>query len=75
MLMELTPGPFLNIGRTMLSCGILRWKNPETNEFENIVVAAGGFDIKKKTYLTSVELLHLDKNGYFGKWEMGPELP
>ena len=70
-----TPGPLLNIGRTMLSCGILRWKHPETNEFENIVVAAGGFDFKKNTYLSYVDLLHLDMNGDCGKWELGPELP
>ena len=59
----------------MLSCGMMRWKNPESKRMEKRVVVAGGFDFKKKTYLSSVELLYVDNNGDFGKWEMGPELP
>jgi hypothetical protein len=38
------PGPSLNLGRHELSCGILKWKNPESNQVEKVVVAAGGLD-------------------------------
>ena len=37
-----TPGSSLHIPRSGLSCGILKWRNPDTNTLENILVAAGG---------------------------------
>ncbi len=61
-----TEGPTLNTARGGLSCGILNWKNPETDQFEAIAVAAGGPS-------DTVELL------FFGRgdspWVMGPSLP
>ena len=70
-----TPGPSLLRPRALLSCGILRWKNPKSNEVERIVVAAGGFDNPR--VLSSVELLYLDRNESSSKseWQKGPELP
>ncbi len=71
-----TLGPPVNIGRQALSCGILKWKNPESNQMEKVVVAAGGMKIKIYEGLGSVELLYLnDDNSVKGEWMMGPELP
>ncbi len=60
-------GPSLNIARAGLSCGILNWNNPETNQIEKVVVAAGG------DYLDSVELLFIER-GRINAWVMGPSL-
>ena len=69
-----TAGPFLNKERTHFSCGILRWKNPETNSSEKIIVAAGGF--YDNSHLESVELLYLNSDDSVrGEWVKGPELP
>ena len=69
-----TDGPFLNIGRKYLSCGILRWKIPESGKLIKIVVAAGGKN--QGSDLSSVELLYLnDDDTNNGGWVMGPELP
>ncbi len=72
-----TPGPSLNKGRGFLSCGILKWNNPETNVIEKIVVVAEGRTIESRNgEVTSVELLHLKNDDSFkGEWVMGPELP
>ncbi len=63
-----TSGPSLNIARTGLSCGILNWKNPDTNQIEKVIVAAGGSQI------STVELLLVDESEANG-WVMGPSLP
>ena len=69
-----TPGPTLNLARTLLSCGLLMWNNPESNQLQGIVVASGGSDNGK--YLTSIELLYLNEEDvYKGDWVMGPALP
>jgi len=70
-----TPGPFLRNSRSHFSCGILRWKNPETNQLEKVVVVAGG---ENGTFgrTSSVELLNLsDGDTIKGEWEIGPEMP
>jgi len=56
----------LNTARGGLSCGILNWKNPETDQFEAIAVAAGGPS-------DTVELLFLGRGD--SPWVMGPSLP
>jgi hypothetical protein len=61
-----TEGPTLNTARGGLSCGILNWKNPETDQFEAIAVAAGGPS-------DTVELLFLGRGD--SPWVMGPSLP
>ena len=72
-------GPILNIGRNAMSCGILKWENPEMNQMEKVVVVAGGLThhyYKDKQFMSSVELLYLnDDNSVKGDWMMGPELP
>ncbi len=69
-----TTGPPLKIPRKYLSCGILIWNNPETNNMEKIVVAAGGYG--KEQSLSSVELLSLNDDGESnGEWFFGPALP
>ena len=83
---KLTPGPFLKTPRYDLICGILTWRNPGSNDLENMVVAAGGikndlnFDSFNKYsqsgYMSSVELLYLNDEGINkGEWISGPELP
>jgi hypothetical protein len=70
-----TPGPSLNIPRSALSCGILQWKNDETNQLEKVVVAAGGWN-SSGNGSPFVELLHLNHDGSIkGEWVVGPELP
>ncbi len=73
--MKLSPGPFLNVARSHMSCGILRWKNPETNCSEKVVVVATGGG-HKGYFLESVELLYLNADdSAMGEWIMGPEFP
>ena len=70
-----TQGPYLKTGRSELSCSILIWKNPQSNQLEKIVVAGGGHSNSER-YLSSVELLHLnDDDTVKGEWLMGSELP
>ena len=70
-----TPGPSLNIPRSALSCGILQWKNSETNRLEKVIVAAGGWN-SAGNVSPIVELLHLEHNDTVkGDWVLGPELP
>ena len=64
-----TEGPTLKNARTGLSCGVLNWNNPETNQMEKVVVAAGGYSTD------TVELLFLDGNKNTGSWISGPSLP
>ena len=66
-----TSGPSLQIARYGLSCGIMNWNNPETNQIEKVIVAAGGHSL---TYLDSVELLFIER-GESNAWVMGPSLP
>jgi len=54
-----TPGPNLTVARKSLSCGLLKWINPESNLLEKIVVASGGFS--NAIDQTSVELLYLNE--------------
>ncbi len=42
-----------------MSCGLLKWNNPESNLLEKIVVASGGFS--NSIDQTSVELLYLNE--------------
>ena len=63
-----SPGPALNEARAGAGCGILNWMNPQTNQMEKIVVAAGG-----QNSLTT-ELLYVDRIGDYS-WNMGPTLP
>jgi len=66
-----TPGPMLYRGRYQFSCGILRWKNPESNQFERVILAAGGFYYFGT--LSYVELLYLnDDDSVKGEWVIGP---
>ena len=62
--LHLEPGPVLNVGRRMMSCGKMK-KIHETDIF----VVAGGKDEMGKT-LDSVELLNMSQNSveywYFG---------
>jgi len=62
------PGPALNVARAGAGCGILNWMNPQTNQIEKIVVAAGGY--KSST----TELLYVDRIGDYS-WNMGPSFP
>jgi hypothetical protein len=62
------PGPTLNAARTGAGCGVLNWMNPQSNQMEKVVVAAGGH----KSLTT--ELLYVDKIGDYS-WVMGPSLP
>ena len=77
-----TPGPSLIKQRSGLSCGILKWRNPESKKLENVVVAAGGMELEKRPFVrksfavSSVEILYLnDDNTNNGEWKVGPELP
>jgi len=72
-----TLGPPSKIGRYGLSCGILKWKNPESNQMEKVVVAAGGDGTNpSEDATTSFELLYLnDDNSIKSNWMMGPKLP
>jgi hypothetical protein len=67
-----TEGPALHFARTGLTCGVLNWNNPETNQMEKVVVAAGGFNTFS---LAEVELLFLDGNKNTSSWISGPYLP
>jgi hypothetical protein len=68
-----TPGPVLTNSRSALSCGILKRKNPDSNQMQKIVVAAGGTNCNCRP---SVELLYLNSDDSpHGGWEKGPELP
>jgi Galactose oxidase, central domain len=62
------PGPALNVARAGAGCGILNWMNPQTNQMEKIVVAAGGYGS------STTELLYVDRIGDYS-WIMGPSLP
>ena len=67
-------GPSLGIPRVNLSCGLMNWINPKTNQLVKIVVAAGGYN-KKNAYLNSVELLHLNvDDSSTEEWVTGPPL-
>ncbi len=66
-----TLGSSLNIPRSGFSCGILKWQNPDTNNLENILVVAGGYD--ENGISSSVELAFLNNNTFV--WEKGPSLP
>jgi hypothetical protein len=63
-----TSGPSLQIARNGLSCGIMNWNNPETNQVDKVIVAAGGYN------QDSVELLFID-GGESNAWVLGPPLP
>ena len=67
------PGPILRNSRSALSCSMLTWINPDSNQLQKIVVAAGG---TKCDCRPSVELLFLNSDDSpRGGWERGPELP
>ena len=70
---EWTPGPSLLTPRGDLTCGILMWRNPDSNILEKIVVAAGGYNDSDN--LNSVELLYLNDDAIDGGWVVGPDLP
>ncbi len=66
---EWTLGPKLESPRNGLSCGVLNWNNPETGEFEKVVVAASG------DYFSTVELLFMNGHDELGSsWVQGPIL-
>jgi hypothetical protein len=67
----LVPGPNLNMARFAAACGVLNWMNPQSNQMEKIVVAAGGFG---DSILSTTELLYVDWIGDYN-WIMGPSLP
>jgi len=73
-----TPGPSINIPRNGLSCGLLKWTKPDSDQSSKIVVVVGGqtdgeFEPR---FLDSVELLYLDDyDTPNGQWITGPELP
>ena len=71
-----TPGPSLNISRAGSACGIVTWRNPESNNLESIVVTAGGYHKGALSVPSSVELLYLNDDGSSnGGWTWGPQLP
>jgi hypothetical protein len=65
--MKLTPGPSLNTPMYRPSCGILRWKNPESNQSENVVVAQSGQQV-------SLLFLNEDTNNNGPQWKVGPQI-
>jgi hypothetical protein len=66
------PGPTLNKVRHAAGCGVLNWMNPQTNQMEKIVVAAGGAD--DGYFFSETELLYVDRISD-NIWIMGPSLP
>jgi len=73
-----TPGPTLNIARVDLTCGVLLWRNPLSDDMEKVVVAAGGWsgDQNLKMWANSTELLYFNDIDIIEKqWTAGPELP
>ncbi len=46
--------------------------NPQSNQMEKIVVAAGG--LRDGDYMSTTELLYVDRIGSYN-WVMGPSLP
>jgi hypothetical protein len=68
----LAKGPSLNAARYGASCGVLTWVNPQSNQMEKIVVAAGGHSSYGD--MSTTELLYVDKIGSYN-WVMGPSLP
>jgi hypothetical protein len=71
---EWSKGPKLNNPRVFHSCGAFHWDNPNTNQTERIVVAAGGYYIDP---MNSTELLRLNHEGKVvgSGWTSGPALP
>ncbi len=67
----LASGPSLNTDRSAAGCGVLNWMNPQSNQMEKIVVAAGGSD---GAPLSITELLYVDRIGGYS-WIVGPSLP
>jgi hypothetical protein len=68
----MAPGPNLNTARFAAACGVLNWMNPQSNQMEKIVVAAGGRN--SGGYMSTTELLYVDRIGNYN-WVMGPSLP
>ncbi len=68
----MAPGPNLNTARYAAGCGVLNWMNPQSNQTEKVVVAAGGRN--GGGYLSTTELLYVDRIGSYN-WVMGPSLP
>jgi len=67
------PGPPLQTPRHGLSCGTLKWKNPETDQWGKLVLVAGGGN---NGHLQSVEFLFLNDDDIDeGDWVYGPSLP
>ncbi len=66
-------GPNLNTARFAAGCGVLNWMNPQSNQMEKIVVAAGGRN-SGGGELSTTELLYVDSIGSYN-WVMGPSLP
>jgi hypothetical protein len=58
----------MNQGRIEHTCGVLNWMNPQSNQMEKVVVAAGG------AYTSVTELLYVDRIGEYS-WIMGPTMP
>ena len=71
---EWLKGPRLNFPRVFHSCGVFRWNNPNSNQTEHIIVAAGGYYIDS---IASTELLRLNDEGKIigSGWTTGPVLP
>jgi hypothetical protein len=68
-----TSGPFLRKKAVFYYCGILKWKNPETNSSEKIIVVSGPQVGDRKEF---VDLLYLNVDGSVrGEWVEGPKLP
>ena len=63
-------GPSLNIARYGHSCGLINWLNPATDEQEQVVVVAGGYNGQ---LLSSSELLFV--NNFESGFSMGPVIP
>jgi hypothetical protein len=72
-ILKLALGPSLNTARYGASCGVLNWMNPQSNQMEKIVVAAGGGGYNGYI-LSTTELLYVDRIGDYN-WIMGPSLP
>ena len=73
-----TSGPSLNTARVDLTCGILFWINPATDNMEKVVVAVGGWNMDQnlKIWENSTELLYFNDIDIIEKqWNLGPDLP
>ena len=63
-------GPKLKVERSSAGCAVVKWVNPSSGQKERVVVVAGGFNGRPRSY---VELLFVDDVNPI--WVSGPSLP